>query len=291
MSERHKRKNAREMLSKAGYKSGGHFGNKMIGEEVRKGVGEHEENMHPGKKHTKLKLKDGGSVQSAAFGARVHKPRGMHKGKKSHTTVNVVVGAGKQPGPIPVPVGGPSMGAPPPPGGMPGMPPQGPMPGANRGGRFCDGGSVKGKDSQRDSIKSTSGKVEGKLKRGGKAKKLDFGGPVGAGNGFAMPNTSMMARPGNTVMGVNPGGGALPPAGSVMQASPGGQANPMPWTGDQGLPSHPNFPGRGCGNMKRGGKTKTADPEMQGGAGGGLGRLEKAEAYGAKVKKGGKVKH
>src|SRR5262249_47880049 len=103
MSERHKRKQARDMLTKGGYKSGGHLGReKMIGEEVRKGVHEHESNMHAGKKPTRLKLKDGGEVTGAAFGARIRKPRGP---KKPHTVVNVNVGhrpgAGAAPMPVP----------------------------------------------------------------------------------------------------------------------------------------------------------------------------------------------
>lgn len=179
MTEIHRRANARRVLSSAGYKAGGHFkpdgspAKKLIGESVR----EHEHEAKP-----RTKLKAGGTVPGAAFGARTHKPRGMGMGKskKGHTTVNVVVGAPhpKPPMAVPVPIGGPppiGPGGPPPigpggampPGGLPGQMPGGL--GANRGGRFAKGGKI---NSERDPIREEpNGKmVEGKLARGGKAK-------------------------------------------------------------------------------------------------------------------------
>lgn len=324
MTEQHRRAKARQMLSNAGYKSGGHFkpdgspAKRLIGEAVR----EHEDALHKGKPHTKLKLKDGGSVQSAAFGARIHKPRGMGKGKKAHTTVNVVVG-GPKPVPVPIPVGGPPpmgpgggpplMGAGAPPMGLPGQPPGGPMPGAKKGGRYCDGGSVKGKDSQRDSIKSTAGKVEGKLKKGGKARKsnhYDLGGPIASGGNPWGGSPIMQASPqggmgtssgpgvaqGSPIMGVSPqaGGGGManpPHIISGPETMGGGMNGGGGGTGidRQPIPTNLMRNGPSCGNYKRGGKIKM--PDMEGGAGGGLGRLEKAESYGAKVKHGGRAKH
>ena len=291
MSERHKRKNAREMLTKAGYKIGGHFAKTkgMIGEAVR----EHEDADHEGKPHTKLKLKDGGAVTSAAFGARIHKPRGMGKGKKPHTTVNVVVagqgGGAPKPVPVPVPIGGPppiGPGAGMPPGGLPGQMPGGPMPGAKRGGRFAKGGSVK-EDSQRDPIRNVNGRLEGKLKKGGRAKdKYLMGGPIAPnatmGMG-ALPPAPIGPSPSASVA---PPIGALPPApvGPGMAAGvsqPGGLGNTL-------MRGNPMAMDRSM--MKRGGKAKAADPEMTGGGGGGLGRLQKAEEYGAKVKRGGKAR-
>lgn len=288
MSERHKRKNAREMLSRAGYKAGGHFANKkMIGESVR----EHEDHLHPDEPKTKLKLKAGGSVMGMP-GPRTHKPRGMGK-KKPHTQVNVIVGgSGPKPVPVPVPIGGPppiGPGAPMPPGGMPG---QMPPPGANRGGRFAKGGSVK--DSQRDPIKSTDGDVEGKLKRGGntKAKKLFYGG-------MATPNVQgspiMRAQP---PMGPQPGTGMGGAQGNPIMSMPGG--GPSSGTGGSGIdgggimkvtPPPMALPGARIsdGLMNKGGKAKVKKV-IGGGSGGGLGRLEKADAYGAKVKHGGKTK-
>lgn len=167
MSERHPRKNARAMLSKSGYRAGGHVkkhpdeaeDKKLIKKEVKK---------------TALKLRDGGCADGGATKpradrlARGGKAHGKHG--KSHTTVNVVVGAGHNrpvpvpvPKPVPVPVdpnamagaGGPPPGAGPmpPPGGMP---PQG----------FKKGGKVK-VDSQRDTVK---GIPVGQFAKGGRTK-------------------------------------------------------------------------------------------------------------------------
>lgn len=275
MSERHKRKNAREMLSKAGYPSGGHFKTeKMIGEAVH----EHEGALHPGKPKTKLKYASGGSVLGMAPAHHAHKPRGHKGGKKGHhTTVNVVVGAGKQPVPVPVPMGGPppiGPGGPPGPGAMP-MPPPGMMPpGAHKGGRYAKGGTVK-EESGRDPIKSTSGMVEGKLKAGGKAKKLWMGGGGGMNPAMrASPGALFGGSPGassgggNTVMGVNPGGGMASPGGPGQSAPLQGRPTPYARVNE--------------GLMSKGGKAKTKKV-IDAGSGGGLGRLEKARAYGAKV--------
>lgn len=276
MVERHRRAQARAMLSKAGYKSGGHFKSdgapvkRLIGEAIR----EHEEHDHPGKKRTPLKLADGGAVKGFNTGMRIHKPRGMAKGKKPHTTVNVLVGGPHpvQNQPVPVPIGGPppiGPGAMGPPGGLPGQPPMG----ANRGGRFKKGGTVKA-DSQRDPIK---GLPEGKLKNGGKAQKRAMGGPIMA------PSASV----GNTVMGLTPNGPATQGGGgnSVMGVTP-----PMPGGRPPMMVPNPNdimkIGGNGGLPMNRGGKAKTKKV-IDDGAGGGLGRLEKAKAYGAKVKRGG----
>ena len=107
MSERHNRKKAREMLSKSGYSTGGHFATKkMIGEAIR----EHEDHDHPGKKKTDVKFASGGSVDGYAPGGRADRaPRG-----KKGTSVNIMI----------APQGGHSGGAPGPMGGGAGLPPE-----------------------------------------------------------------------------------------------------------------------------------------------------------------------
>lgn len=187
MSERHKRKNARKMLTGAGYKSGGHLASekKMIGEAIR----EHDDQQHGGKK-TRLRLRDGGCADGGMPKARAdRKGRGM-KGGKAHTTVNVVVaghpgGGGGQPVPVPVPkpipvpvnagAGGPPM--PPGGGGMPGAGPM-PPPGLKRGGRA----KAPKIDSQRD---TKGGMPAGHFKNGGKTKgKFPVPMEEGAGGGL-----------------------------------------------------------------------------------------------------------
>lgn len=115
--EQHRRKKARELLGRSGYKAGGHFPRhddaaadaKMIGEAIR----EHEAHDHPGEPHTKLHFRDGGAVDGLAAGGRADRPkRGGHKGK-GKTSVNVIVAPqGGAPRPVPVPV--PAAGAAPP---------------------------------------------------------------------------------------------------------------------------------------------------------------------------------
>lgn len=175
MSESSKRKKARDMLSNAGYKSGGH----MKGDaKIKSAVHQHEGHDHPGEKKTPIKLKAGGTAHG-------HKPkhRADRKGR-GHTTVNVVV-AGQHPKPVPVPIPKPvpvpvdpamaaGAGAPPP--GMPMPPPDGgPQPpmGLKTGGRAKV-------DSQRDPIK---GIPDGQFKKGGRTRKMPV--PMDAGAGGA----------------------------------------------------------------------------------------------------------
>lgn len=172
MTERHKRKQAREILKKAGYRSGGHLHSKADEMEdatkIKRGISEHENHLHPGKPKTRLRLRDGGSCEGLAAGGRSdRKPRGAKgKGKKGGTTVNVVI-AHPHPKPVPIPVpvgagappGGPAGPMPPPPDDgappMMGPGPGGPPMGAKKGGRIG-------------------------LKKGGKAK---FTAPMEAGSG------------------------------------------------------------------------------------------------------------
>lgn len=173
--EQHKRKRAREMLTKAGYKSGGHLAHPdepqdkaLIKREVKASALRH-------------KLKDGGMAMGGA-----PKHRSDRKGRgKAHTTVNVVV-AGQhpkpQPVPVPVPVGGPGPQGAAPPGAGPGgpggpMPPPGagaPPPGFKRGGR------TPKEDSQRD---EKGGMPAGHFKKGGKTKGYPIKDGAGGGEG------------------------------------------------------------------------------------------------------------
>ena len=188
-----KRKKAREMLGRMGYKAGGHVkahpdeaeDKALIKREVSK---------------AKIKLKCGGMAEGGDVKPRADKLKrgGKTHGKhsKGHTTVNVVVGAHSkpQPVPVPVPVGGPPPGAggppmpPPPDGGAgmmppggPGGAPGGPPMGLKTGGRAKRdmGGAAPGpkaSNSQRDPI---GGMPDGHFKKGGKTK----GYPIETGSG------------------------------------------------------------------------------------------------------------
>lgn len=181
--EGHGRKRARALLSRAGYRAGGH-----VKAEVVKGVHAHESALHPGEKKTPAKkLKDGGCADGGMAKPRADRlKRGGkahgHKGHKSHTTVNVLVGRSHpqpvpvpKPVPVPVPAGGPPGGpiAGPPPGA-------GPMPSPDGGGAPPPMGLKKGgrvaSDSGRD---KKGGMPEGHFKKGGRTK----GYPIDDGSG------------------------------------------------------------------------------------------------------------
>lgn len=151
MSEHKKRANARKMLSRAGYKAGGHFKSSPADKRedehmIQHAISEHESALHKGQPKTRLKLADGGIAEGAAPRSRADR-----KGR-GKTVVNVIVGGQSQPKPVPVPV---PVGGPPAPPAMPMVPPGagagpagpgGPMmppPGANAGGRYKRGGKVK----------------------------------------------------------------------------------------------------------------------------------------------------
>lgn len=159
MAEHERRKAARKRLSNSGYSIGGHLTKRpdeiADKHEISEGIHEHESGMHPGKKKTRLHLKNGGNCEGMAAGGRSdRKPRGGSKGKKGGTTVNVVVAhPHPKPVPVPVPVGGGPAGPPPPmpPGAMAGGPPVPPPDGggapmgAKKGGRtgYKNGGKTK----------------------------------------------------------------------------------------------------------------------------------------------------
>jgi hypothetical protein len=159
MAENSRRKAARAMLTKHGYSVGGHLSpseKSEVDHEIEKGVHEHEDHEHGGKK-TRLHLKDGGSCEGMASGGRPDRaPRGGGK-KDKKTEINIMVQPGKGDNvPVPVPAPHPPMAGPPPggmpprppmpPGGAPPMPPGGAPggmpprpPGMKRGGRTGEG--------------------------------------------------------------------------------------------------------------------------------------------------------
>lgn len=138
---------SREGYNRGGAVKGGHKKDEDIAKTTtEKGVGQHESNMHKGKKHTKLKLKEGGEVHGEKAHKRVDKfARGGKTAHKGGTKVNVIIapqGGGNKPGmPAPMPPRPmPPAGAGGPPGAMPPRPAGAPMgappPGIKRGGRI-----------------------------------------------------------------------------------------------------------------------------------------------------------
>jgi hypothetical protein len=149
--------------------------------------------------------------------------------------------------------------------------------------------------------------VEGDMKHGGelkmnKPKKMAFGGPAGrmAPGGFKtgapvnQRTPAVMPQYGGPAPNMAPGAGGMPMAGGFGgSAGPGGfsmdgRANQL------ARGAMPQYGGRVPG-MKKGGMASASSYEdMTGGAGGGVGRLEKssiaAKTKSQKLKKGGKVK-
>lgn len=174
--EAHKRKRAREVLTRAGYKIGGHLKHSDKAQDeamIAKGVHEHESHLHKGEKKTRLKLADGGVAEGST-----PKRRGDKK-KRGQVNVNVLVGGPHPPAqpavrpvPVPVPPPGGAMAGPP---GGPGMPPP---QGLKRGGRarHAKGGHTT---RERDHIK---GMPHGHFKKGGRTKAY----PLDAGAGGAL---------------------------------------------------------------------------------------------------------
>lgn len=174
MSERSKRKVARTLLAKSGYRGmGGHFAKgghvkghsdeaadkKLIAREVKKSA---------------LKLKDGGCADGGVTKPRADRLKRGGKVKGGKTVVNVnIIGGQKDvaPKPMPIPVPMPGAGGPPmPPPGGPGGPmppdmagPGGPPMGLKRGGvaKAAKAGT------QRDKIK---GLPMGQFKKGGRTR-------------------------------------------------------------------------------------------------------------------------
>lgn len=128
-SEDARRKNARRVMSTAGYKSGGWLTPKGDEAEdkslIRSAISQHDTQLHDGA-HTRLKLSDGGMASGGMSNSRGDRsPRGKKGGAKNHINIIVAPGGGAPPG------GPPAMPPPammPPP--RPPMPPPGPPPGA-----------------------------------------------------------------------------------------------------------------------------------------------------------------
>lgn len=197
-NEHDRRKKARELCTRHGYRLGGHLGrhaggaedareDKAIADsEIRRAMGEHDRQMHEGH-HTKLKLADGG----VALGDHAHsRPDRAPRGKKGTTSINIVVmpqDQGAAPGaamPMPMPphpaVPPPMPPRPPlPPGaGMPpGMPPVMPVPVPAGGMPPRPGMPMPGAPMMR--------------KRGGRAHMPDLTGGVGSGIGRLERDHSM----------------------------------------------------------------------------------------------------
>lgn len=153
---------------------------------IEKAVRAHENHDHPGKPHTKLKLKSGGSVDGEPSKQRLdrakHAKGGAAKEKGNHVNV-IVAGGGPKPMPIPMPVGGgpgmpppgAGMGAPPAPPMAP-RPPMGPMAGGMPPGAMGAGSPMMRKAGGRVDMDAGSGSALGRLE-----KMKDYGkkAPVG----------------------------------------------------------------------------------------------------------------
>jgi hypothetical protein len=151
--EKSGRKKARALMTRTGYKAGGHVKSdeEKDAEAVKSGVGQHESHMHKGEAKTKLRLRSGGSVGGFAAGGSLGKAK--RGGKGNHTTVVVMPQGGGTghglagpvgPGGPAAPMAGPPVMPPPMPPRRPvGMPLPGGPPGGGMGGPMKAGGRVK----------------------------------------------------------------------------------------------------------------------------------------------------
>jgi|SRR5580658_1937133 hypothetical protein len=170
MAESHKRKQARAVLTRAGYSAGGHMTPTAVKGMVKRGIHEHEENMHRGSKETRIKLASGGEVTGDAAKSRGDKKGRGGKGKAS-TKINIIVAPhppGGAPAGPPAMAAPPVMARPPMPPAPPPRPPMGaPPPGApGMAGPMKTGGSVK-LTAASGSAKGREEKAEAESKQSG----------------------------------------------------------------------------------------------------------------------------
>lgn len=218
--EHNRRKRARDLMTRTGYKAGGHLGRDEDKSEdvamIKEAFKEHDDQLHGGKP-TRLKLKHGGAAEGEKAEERMDRPKrehhakGGHAGKKGGTKVNVVVmpqghdpgmGGGLAGGPPPMGGGAPPprppMAPPPaaamapkppmgPPPGMAGAPPPPGMgmrpPGMKRGGHVkrADGGMVEPGSDRPLAPLTEQQTPKSQYKRGGTAKQMTGGAGGGRG--------------------------------------------------------------------------------------------------------------
>jgi hypothetical protein len=271
--EGHRRKNARRLLTQAGYAVGGHLHHHISEREdeesdkrlIERAIEEHEAHDHPGRPKTRLHLADGGSAMGDAPMSRPDRSsRGSKKGK-AHTNINIVMapqGDQKPPMPMPPPGGPPPMPPPRPPMPPPGAPPPGGMPPGLAGGPggMPPGGMPMRKSGGR-SRRARGGEAREEDCEGGRAHRAAGGRTRLALGGVGAPNfVSPPAQTAQSAMG-GMGGGVAP--GAVQQAAQAGHPDPRAYANWQA--NHPQG-GIGAGQSATGALTGSA----VGGPGGGI---------------------
>lgn len=315
LRHRHSEK-ARHLLRRGGYKVGGAVKSDEAEDKamIKKAVHKHEKHDHKGEPLTKLK--NGGEAEGEKAHHRPDRKAraagGSTKGKKKgHAQVNVIVaGGGGQPAPhpmMPPPMaapGGPPPMPPrppmPPPGAAgpgAGMPPPGmpPRPMANKGGRIMkdSGGGVY--SSKAEALRNMSKSAQTAV--GAHAKDVEYTRPS-SGAPDSNPDWRKAVEDVSAKKESSPPSDDSAPAGEKnggrQKKARGGltSAGPLNYDGakKQGN-SDPSWKKNGGSSNE---KEETASgrslggraPAMSHGSGGGLGRLDKAKAYGASHRRG-----
>jgi hypothetical protein len=187
---------------------------RLIDHEIERAIGEHDEQLHGGKK-TRLRLQFGGSAAGPMEPARADRaPRGRAKGNgdaKDKNRIQIIIapqgagGPGGAPARPPMPPVRPPMPPPRPPmpppgaGGPPGMPPGGPPPGMGAPPGLPPGGPPPGMPPGGP----PPGMRPPGMAAGGRARR-QMGGPAAMPGGPA-PGAAMAP------IGPGPGGSAVPP--------------------------------------------------------------------------------